>query len=108
MVLDGRTHRHTAQWTNIAADAHYTPDRSLDSLTLGFLKTLEKEGKFAGEIHADFPSRLINATDNSVYQVMPTAVLQPRNRNDINVVMELAGREEFSEVKITPRGGGTG
>ncbi|WP_085646269.1 FAD-binding and (Fe-S)-binding domain-containing protein [Thalassospira sp. MCCC 1A03138] len=85
-----------------------TPDRSLDSLTLGFLKALEKEGKFAGEIHADFPSRLINATDNSVYQVMPTAVLQPKNCNDINVVMELAGREEFSEVKITPRGGGTG
>ncbi|WP_296989751.1 FAD-binding oxidoreductase, partial [Thalassospira sp. UBA1131] len=85
-----------------------TPDRSLDSLTLGFLKTLEAEGKFAGEIHADFPTRLINATDNSVYQVMPSAVLQPRTRDDINVVMELAGREKFSEVKITPRGGGTG
>ena len=85
-----------------------TPDRSLDSLTLGFLKTLEAEGKFAGEIHADFPTRLIHATDNSVYQVMPTAVLQPKTRGDINVVMELAGREKFSEVKITPRGGGTG
>ena len=85
-----------------------TPDRSLDSLTLGFLKTLEDEGKFSGEIHADFPTRLIHATDNSVYQVMPTAVLQPKTRDDINVVMELAGREKFSEVKITPRGGGTG
>ncbi|HCK17444.1 MAG TPA: hypothetical protein DHW36_02925, partial [Thalassospira sp.] len=73
-----------------------TPDRSLDSLTLGFLKTLEAEGKFTGEIHADFPTRLINATDNSVYQVLPSAVLQPKTRGDINVVMELAGREKFS------------
>ncbi len=85
-----------------------TPDRSLDHLTLGFLKVLESEGNFTGEIHADYPARLINATDNSVYQVMPRAVLQPKSANDINVVMELAGREEYSEVKITPRGGGTG
>jgi len=85
-----------------------TPDRSLDHLTLSFLKALESEGKFTGEIHADFPTRLINATDNSVYQVMPTAVLQPKSCDDINIVMEMAGREEFHEVKITPRGGGTG
>ncbi|WP_339782200.1 FAD-binding and (Fe-S)-binding domain-containing protein [uncultured Thalassospira sp.] len=85
-----------------------TPDRSLDDLTLAFLKTLELEGKFRGEIHADFPTRLIHATDNSVYQVMPRAVLQPRQRDDINVVMELAGRAEFRRVKLTPRGGGTG
>lgn len=85
-----------------------TPDRSLDDLTLKFLKTLEREAKFGGEIHADFPTRLIHATDNSVYQVMPRAVLQPRSGDDISVIMELAGRDEFRDIKITPRGGGTG
>ncbi|WP_417845927.1 FAD-binding and (Fe-S)-binding domain-containing protein [Thalassospira povalilytica] len=98
----------TAAKSVIAKLPRLTPDRSLDSLTLSFLKTLETEGKFSGEIHADFPTRLIHATDNSVYQVMPRAVLQPRTRDDINIVMEMAGREKFSEVKITPRGGGTG
>ncbi|MFH1804451.1 MAG: FAD-binding and (Fe-S)-binding domain-containing protein [Pseudomonadota bacterium] len=85
-----------------------TPDRSLDDLSLSFLRTLQNEGKYRGEIHADYPARLIHATDNSVYQVMPIAVLHPRSGDDITAIMELAGRPAFRGIKLTPRGGGTG
>ncbi len=84
-----------------------TPDRGLDDVTVCFLKALE-ESTFHGEIHADYPTRLLSATDNSVYQVMPQAVVYPLCAEDLNVVAELGAKEEFRGISFAPRGGGTG
>ena len=84
-----------------------TPDRGLDDVTVRFLKALE-DSSFKGEIYADYPTRLISATDNSVYQVMPQAVVYPVCEEDLNVVAELGAREDFRGISFAPRGGGTG
>ncbi len=84
-----------------------TPARGLDDVTLRFLKALEKSS-FKGEIHADYPTRLLSATDNSVYQVMPQAVVYPACEGDLNVIAELGADDDFRGISFAPRGGGTG
>lgn len=84
-----------------------TPDRGLNEVTLRFLKSLE-DSSFKGEIYADYPTRLLSATDNSVYQVMPQAVVYPLCEEDLNIIAELGARKEFRGLSFAPRGGGTG
>ena len=84
-----------------------TPDRGLDDVTVRFLKALE-ESSFKGEIKADYPTRLLSSTDNSVYQVMPQAVVYPVCEEDLNVIAEIGDHIEFRGISFAPRGGGTG
>ena len=72
-----------------------------------FLKSLKGSG-FSGEIDVSYSGRLIAATDNSVYQQLPQAVLYPQKQSDLVLVMKLAGQDEFSDIQFSPRGGGTG
>uniref|UniRef100_UPI0023AECE0F hypothetical protein n=1 Tax=Halomonas elongata TaxID=2746 RepID=UPI0023AECE0F len=43
-----------------------------------FLEALRETG-FAGEIAPDYANRTVLATDNSIYQRLPQAVLYPRD-----------------------------
>ncbi len=79
----------------------------IDESYLAFLKALQEEG-FKGEITPDYASRTVLATDNSIYQRLPQAVHYPRNGNDLARIAQLAGREAFRDIVLTPRGGGTG
>ena len=73
-----------------------------------FLEVLSKS-EFSGDIHHDNGSRLVTATDNSIYQVLPQAVVFPKNSRDIQTVLKIADQKRFSKsIKITARGGGTG
>jgi FAD/FMN-containing dehydrogenase/Fe-S oxidoreductase len=72
-----------------------------------FLRELRSSG-FSGDIHRDIRARLVNATDNSVYQVLPQAVVCPRTRRDVVALTTLAAESRFREVTLTARGGGTG
>jgi len=83
------------------------PEQKLDEVTTRFLDALEKS-EFCGEIRADYPARLLGATDNSIYQVMPQAVVYPRVGRDLNIIAELGSRTEFQGLSFAPRGGGTG
>lgn len=74
---------------------------------LDFLRALPGAG-YGGEIAPDYARRLVTATDNSVYQVLPQAVLYPREAEDVQAVLRLLGEERFRAVKLAPRGGGTG
>lgn len=67
-----------------------------------------RSSEFAGEIDVSYSGRLIAATDNSVYQNLPQAVLYPLNQTDLVLLMKLAGQENNSSVQFSPRGGGTG
>lgn len=61
---------------------------------------------FEGDIQTDYKTRLITATDNSVYQVLPAAVLYPKNAEDVQKIVT-AGLQ-YTNLTFTPRGGGTG
>ncbi|HEY5716546.1 MAG TPA: FAD-binding and (Fe-S)-binding domain-containing protein, partial [Psychromonas sp.] len=63
---------------------------------------------YSGEIEKSYASRLAVATDNSVYQCLPQAVLFPRSTQDIVEICKLAQQDEFANIRFSPRGGGTG
>ena len=73
-----------------------------------FLEELS-QSKFSGKINHDYATRVVNSTDNSIYQVIPKAIISPKNINDIQTVMSIAEKKQFiKSIKITARGGGTG
>ncbi|MGM0576173.1 MAG: D-2-hydroxyglutarate dehydrogenase YdiJ [Myxococcota bacterium] len=72
-----------------------------------FLEALPGAG-FGGDVHVDAGTRLVTATDNSVYQILPQAVVYPKATEDVAAVARLAAEERFREVTLSPRGGGTG
>lgn len=72
-----------------------------------FLEALNRNG-FTGEIDRSAASRLAVSTDNSVYQVMPDAVVFPRSAEDVVCVARLLAEPGHRDVTVVPRGGGTG
>ena len=71
---------------------------ALSSLTRRLRDSVE------GQVMDDAFSRGRYATDASIYQVMPRAVVVPRSSDDVRTVIKVA-REEG--VSVLPRGGGT-
>jgi len=67
-----------------------------------------RTSSFRGEIRTDYATRLVHATDNSVYQLVPQVVLYPRDTADIQLVLAKMNQGEHREVRLSPRGGGTG
>lgn len=82
-------------------------DQHLPALYAEFLKAVSLS-QYSGEIRTDYATRLVTSTDNSVYQIIPLAVLYPSNERDIQEVIRLLSSEDFVQVKLSPRGGGTG
>ena len=58
----------------------------------------------SGEVMTDIASRGRYATDASIYQAMPVAVLVPKTAEDIATAIEIAAD---LKVPVLPRGGGT-
>ncbi|WP_258240322.1 D-2-hydroxyglutarate dehydrogenase YdiJ [Pseudidiomarina homiensis] len=63
---------------------------------------------FAGDIDDSYAGRLIAATDNSVYQQLPQAVIYPRHREDLQKALQLGQEPDYQSLSFSPRGGGTG
>ncbi|HWC30441.1 MAG TPA: FAD-binding protein, partial [Dehalococcoidia bacterium] len=59
----------------------------------------------AGEVRSDLYNRMLYATDASLYQMAPVCVVFPTSTEDVQHVLQVAGR---SRVPVMPRGGGTG
>lgn len=55
-----------------------------------------------------YADRLTMSTDNSIYQLLPDAVIFPRSTNDVAIIASLAADGHFASLAFTPRGGGTG
>lgn len=83
------------------------PELALDASIVAFSKALLAAG-FTGDIETSYGSRLAVATDNSVYQALPQAVLLPKSTEDVVIMTSLAQTSSFSHIKFSPRGGGTG
>jgi len=70
------------------------------------LKQFEKELKetIKGDVSFDEFVKGVYATDASVFQITPVAVVLPRDDQDVISALELARKYK---VPIVPRGGGT-
>ncbi|MFD1215106.1 MULTISPECIES: D-2-hydroxyglutarate dehydrogenase YdiJ [Microbulbifer] len=79
----------------------------VQALYLQYLEALKQAG-FRGDLSPSYASRTVLSTDNSIYQVLPQAVVYPRDEHDLQLLMQLADREDFHAVVLSPRGGGTG
>ena len=77
------------------------------SLALQYLAELRLRG-FAGDIEQTYADRTVFATDNSIYQLAPQAILFPRDETDVIRIAKLSSDPRFNALKFTPRGGGTG
>ena len=72
------------------------------TVALNFGKQLKKE--IEGEVLFDNFSRGQYATDASIYQMIPTGVVVPKNSSDIEKVINLGRKDGIS---LLARGGGT-
>ncbi|QHE85466.1 D-2-hydroxyglutarate dehydrogenase YdiJ [Hydrogenophaga sp. BPS33] len=72
-----------------------------------FLTAL-KEAGFSGEMTTLYGDRLVLATDNSVYQRLPQAVVFPRDTADVQRLARLVDLDVWRSIVLVPRGGGTG
>lgn len=83
------------------------PESALDASVVAYCKALTTAG-FTGDIETSYGSRLAVATDNSIYQALPQAVLLPKSTDDIVLLTSLSQTSSFRHLKFSPRGGGTG
>ncbi|MCH8553388.1 MAG: FAD-binding oxidoreductase [Natronospirillum sp.] len=72
-----------------------------------YLEAVAQAG-FRGEISPDYANRTVLATDNSIYQRLPQAVVYPQDAQDIAILARLADQTPFADIVLSPRGGGTG
>lgn len=79
----------------------------VDPVVISFLDKLRQSG-FSGDIESQYSSRLAVATDNSVYQQLPQAVVHPKNTQDVTLIGKLSAHSDFERITFSPRGGGTG
>ncbi|MEZ9894591.1 FAD-linked oxidase C-terminal domain-containing protein, partial [Vibrio lentus] len=79
----------------------------VDPVVVRFLDELKIAG-FTGDIESQYSSRLAVATDNSVYQQLPQAVILPKTTNDVVLIGKVGAQSAYERVTFSPRGGGTG
>ncbi|QCZ93320.1 D-2-hydroxyglutarate dehydrogenase YdiJ [Salinimonas iocasae] len=81
------------------------PESSPSEHYQAYLKALSAS-RFNGDIEYSYASRMAVATDNSVYQKIPQAVIFPTSVDDLKCAGELANQHKG--VTFSARGGGTG
>lgn len=63
---------------------------------------------FEGDLSLTPADRTVFATDNSIYQVEPGAIVFPRGCNDLVRIARLLSDPRFENLVLRPRGGATG
>ena len=81
--------------------------QTIEPLYLEYLVEVEKS-HFTGDVDKRYSARVVQSTDNSVYQFLPQAVIYPRNQADIQFALQLAHQDKYKAISFSPRGGGTG
>ncbi|WP_077216894.1 FAD-binding oxidoreductase [Piscirickettsia litoralis] len=80
------------------------------SLQADYQTFIDELGKsdFKGDINTDLATRIVFATDNSIYQNLPQAVIAPYHHDDIVCLTQLLSHSKFRHIALSARGGGTG
>ena len=63
---------------------------------------------FEGDLSPGYGDRVVSATDNSIYQLLPQAIAYPRTTEDLQRIARMLAEPRFAGIAIAPRGGGTG
>ncbi len=71
-----------------------TATETLNPQVQAYVTALTAAG-FTGDIEVSYASRLAVATDNSVYQQLPAAVLLPKSAADVQLICSLAQTVKF-------------
>lgn len=82
-----------------------SPENALHKDVQEYILELE-QSHYSGDIEVSYASRLAVATDNSIYQQLPQAVLHPKSTEDLSLLAKIANA--WPEVTFSARGGGTG
>jgi len=84
-----------------------TPSHLAPAEPRGLFDALVEAG-FCGDLEAGAAARIVQSTDNSIYQIVPEAILYPSDSADLRILAEVLHRPEHRHHRISPRGGGTG
>ena len=63
---------------------------------------------FEGDLAPAYDERIVSATDNSIYQLLPQLLVFPRTIEDLVRIARAAAEPRFEDIVFAPRGGGTG
>jgi len=63
---------------------------------------------FEGDLAPAYSDRIVSATDNSIYQLLPKVIAFPRTVDDLVRLARVTAEDRFKDVVFAPRGGGTG
>jgi FAD/FMN-containing dehydrogenase/Fe-S oxidoreductase len=86
---------------------HISHTDTTEPLYLEFIEQLQQQG-FSGDTSPDYANRVVQSTDNSIYQLLPQAVVYPASVEDLMLITRLSSQSYFSRIRMSPRGGGTG
>ncbi|MFT5281418.1 MAG: FAD/FMN-containing dehydrogenase/Fe-S oxidoreductase [Kangiellaceae bacterium] len=87
-----------------------SPIDSVTKETRAYLAALSSS-QYSGDIEVTYGSRLAFATDNSIYQQLPQAVVMPKNIADLQLIAKTASAQTDNDtpaITFSARGGGTG
>jgi FAD/FMN-containing dehydrogenase/Fe-S oxidoreductase len=84
-----------------------SPDHLQPADYSAFVDALKSTG-FRGEATTASSDRVVLATDNSIYQLLPDAVAWPMDEEDLVLIARLIDEPHFHGIVLRPRGGGTG
>jgi FAD/FMN-containing dehydrogenase/Fe-S oxidoreductase len=72
-----------------------------------FLTELRLRG-FGGDLAPAYGARIVSATDNSIYQLLPELIVFPRSIEDLVRIARVASEDRLKRNVLAVRGGGTG
>jgi FAD/FMN-containing dehydrogenase len=74
------------------------------------IEKMLREAGFRGGVSSDKHVLEKYSTDESIFHVRPQVVIQPKNRQDIQIATKVIAREtkRFTSLSLTPRAAGTG
>lgn len=83
------------------------PDSRRDLVLERYLSDVRDAG-FVGDVDVSDAAQVVFATDNSIYEIAPRAVLFPRSADDVACALAVLAKDGFDGLSLTARGGGTG
>ena len=83
--------------------AQISQQDNANELINSYIDKLKSSG-FTGDLDTSYATRIVNSTDNSIYQEVPQAVVFPKSNKDIQIALQTANQDPFLSLTFGPRG----
>ena len=84
-----------------------TDNQSTTFLVKKFCEILAAHKDFNAEVCLGLDQRYVHAVDNSIYEIVPDAIIYPRCVKDIQILLAELKKKEFRSISLHAKGGGT-